>query len=99
MTTAPRLRTHFGDYCARELSAPRRRTGQSRSSRTFGSSDIHTPRSDLACGNSETTCPPTDALYLALAETLADSVLMTSDSGLAANAAQILGETRVRHLV
>lgn len=39
-----------------------------------------------------------DAVYLALAETLDGSMLMTSDSGLAAIAAQVLGEARVRHL-
>jgi predicted nucleic acid-binding protein len=39
-----------------------------------------------------------DALYLALAETLDGSVIMTSDSGLAANAADVLGGRRVRHL-
>ena len=39
-----------------------------------------------------------DAVYLALAETLDGSVLITSDSGLAANAAHVLGEGRVRHL-
>ncbi len=39
-----------------------------------------------------------DALYLALAETLIDAVLLTSDAGLAANAARSLGDRRVRHL-
>ncbi len=39
-----------------------------------------------------------DALYLALAEGLANSVLLTGDAGLAANAARVLGARRVRHL-
>ncbi len=39
-----------------------------------------------------------DAVYLALAEILDGSVLITSDSGLAANAAHVIGEGRVRHL-
>lgn len=39
-----------------------------------------------------------DALYLALAEALSDSVLVTSDAGLAANAARSLGDHGVRHL-
>lgn len=39
-----------------------------------------------------------DAVYLALAEMLDGSVLITSDSGLAANAARVLGDGRVRHL-
>jgi predicted nucleic acid-binding protein len=39
-----------------------------------------------------------DALYLALAEALTDSVLLTSDAGLAANAAHSIGDRRVRHL-
>lgn len=39
-----------------------------------------------------------DALYLALAETLTESVLLTSDGGLAANATRSLGDRRVRHL-
>ena len=39
-----------------------------------------------------------DALYLAPAETLDGAILMTSDSGLAANAADSLGDKRVRHL-
>ena len=42
---------------------------------------------------------PYDALYLALAETLSASVLLTGDAGLAANAARSLGDRRVRHLV
>jgi predicted nucleic acid-binding protein len=36
-----------------------------------------------------------DALYLALSESLAGSVLMTGDAGLAANAARSLGDGRV----
>lgn len=40
-----------------------------------------------------------DAVYLALAEMLDDSVLLTGDSGLAAHAARKLGDRRVRHLV
>jgi predicted nucleic acid-binding protein len=39
-----------------------------------------------------------DALYLALGETLTDSVLLTGDAGLAANAAHSIGDRRVRHL-
>jgi predicted nucleic acid-binding protein len=39
-----------------------------------------------------------DALYLALAETLPDSLLLTGDAGLAANAVRSLGDRRVRHL-
>jgi predicted nucleic acid-binding protein len=39
-----------------------------------------------------------DATYLALAEALDDSVLLTGDSGLAAAADDRLGEYRVRHI-
>jgi predicted nucleic acid-binding protein len=39
-----------------------------------------------------------DATYVALAEALDDSVLLTGDSGLAAAAAGRLGEHRVRHV-
>jgi predicted nucleic acid-binding protein len=39
-----------------------------------------------------------DAAYLALVKMLDGSVLMTSDSGLAAHAAHELGDGRVRHL-
>jgi predicted nucleic acid-binding protein len=39
-----------------------------------------------------------DALYLALAGALIDSVLVTSDAALAANAVRSLGDRRVRHL-
>ena len=40
-----------------------------------------------------------DATYLALADTLADSVLFTADAALAAHAARTLGDRRVRHLI
>jgi predicted nucleic acid-binding protein len=40
-----------------------------------------------------------DAVYLALAEMLDESVLITGDAGLAANASAALGEDRVRYLV
>jgi predicted nucleic acid-binding protein len=39
-----------------------------------------------------------DATYLALAEALDDSVLLTGDSGLATAAGDRLGEHRVRHI-
>jgi predicted nucleic acid-binding protein len=39
-----------------------------------------------------------DATYLALAEALYDSVLLTGDGGLATAAADRLGEHRVRHI-
>ncbi len=39
-----------------------------------------------------------DALYLALAESLPGSVLLTGDAGLAATAARTIGDRRVRHL-
>jgi predicted nucleic acid-binding protein len=39
-----------------------------------------------------------DATYLALAEALDDSVLLTSDHGLASHAIASLGEERVRHV-
>jgi predicted nucleic acid-binding protein len=39
-----------------------------------------------------------DALYLAVAERLPGSVLLTGDTGLAVNAARTLGDQRVRHL-
>ena len=39
-----------------------------------------------------------DALYLALAETLLDPILLTSDVGLAAHAVRTLGDRAVRHL-
>jgi predicted nucleic acid-binding protein len=39
-----------------------------------------------------------DATYLALAEALDDSVLLTADRGLATAAGDRLGENRVRHI-
>jgi predicted nucleic acid-binding protein len=39
-----------------------------------------------------------DATYLALAEALDDSVLLTGDGGLALTAGERLGEDRVRHI-
>ncbi len=38
-----------------------------------------------------------DALYLALAEELPESILMTNDAGLATNARRVIGDQRVRH--
>ena len=39
-----------------------------------------------------------DATYLALAEALEDSVLLTGDGGLALRARKSLGKERVRHV-
>jgi predicted nucleic acid-binding protein len=39
-----------------------------------------------------------DAAYLALAEALDDTVLLTGDGGLAARAQESLGDDRVRHV-
>jgi predicted nucleic acid-binding protein len=39
-----------------------------------------------------------DASYLALAEALEDSLLLTADSGLASGARTLLGDTRVREI-
>ncbi|MGH2894496.1 MAG: type II toxin-antitoxin system VapC family toxin [Solirubrobacteraceae bacterium] len=39
-----------------------------------------------------------DAAYVALAEALGDSILLTSDTGLASRARVLLGRLRVRHI-